>query len=68
MSAEVTVETTGEAEGVKTAGGVLESHPARRWRSNVSRPTCPNRSLVDISGLNIGDAVHVQQISSCPKV
>ena len=61
MTAEVTVETTGEAEGVKTGGGVLEVI-LRTLEIECLPADLPESITVDISGLNIGDAVHVRDL------
>ena len=58
LTVEVSVETTGEAEGVKTGGGVLEV--ILRTLEIECLPTdLPEAIIVDVSALNIGDSIHV---------
>jgi len=57
----VPIEVTGEAEGVK-AGGILEMK--RRELEAISLPdSIPDSIVIDISALQIGDVVHVQDIT-----
>ena len=58
LTAEVAVETTGEAEGVKTGGGVLEVI-LRTLEIECLPADLPETITVDVSALNIGDAIHV---------
>ena len=62
MTAEVTVETTGEAEGVKTGGGVLEVI-LRNLEIQCLPGDLPEAITVDVSKLNIGDSIHVKDLS-----
>lgn len=58
LTAEVAVETTGEAEGVKTGGGVLEVI-LRTLEIECLPGDLPEAITVDVSALNIGDSIHV---------
>jgi large subunit ribosomal protein L25 len=58
LTVEVSVETTGEAVGVKTGGGVLEVI-LRTLEIECLPADLPESILVDVSNLNVGDAVHV---------
>jgi large subunit ribosomal protein L25 len=61
ISVMVPIEVAGESEGVK-AGGILEMK--RREIEIVSLPDrIPDSILIDISALQIGDAVHVEEIT-----
>jgi large subunit ribosomal protein L25 len=61
VSVMVPVEITGEAEGVKI-GGILEMK--RRELEVISLPDrIPDSIVVDISALQIGDVVHVADIT-----
>ena len=62
LTAEVPVETTGEAEGVKTGGGVLEVI-LRTLEIECLPADLPEGITVDVSALNIGDAIHVGALS-----
>ena len=61
VSVKVPIEIKGEPKGVKE-GGVLEHH---LWEVEVKcLPTdIPESILVDISGLDIGDSLHIKDIS-----
>lgn len=58
LTAEVAVETTGEAAGVKTGGGVLEVI-LRALEIECLPGDLPEAITVDVSALNIGDSIHV---------
>ena len=62
MHAEVSVETTGEAEGVKTGGGVLEVI-LRNLDISCLPGDLPEVIMVDVSKLNIGGSIHVKDLS-----
>ena len=62
FTAEVAVETTGEAAGVKTGGGVLEVI-LRMLEIECLPGDLPEMITVDVSGLNIGDSVHVRDLT-----
>lgn len=57
----VPVETTGEAEGVKTAGGVLE-HVLFRIKVKALPRNLPEVITVDVTHLNIGQSIHLGDI------
>src|SRR6266446_5657445 len=59
----VAVETVGEAEGVKTAGGVLE-HVLFKIRVRGLPKDLPELISVDVSHLNIGQAIHLGEIKA----
>ena len=61
MTVEVPVETTGEAEGVKTGGGVLEVI-LRELEIECLPADLPASITVDVSGLNVGDSIHVNAL------
>ena len=58
----VAVVLKGEPEGVKTFGGVLE-HPARDLEVSCLPVDIPESIVVDVSGMGIGDAVHVRDLT-----
>ncbi len=62
LTAEVPVETTGEAAGVKTDGGVLEVI-LRTLEIECLPADLPEAITVDVSALNIGDVIHVGALS-----
>jgi len=57
----VPVETVGEAEGVKTDGGVLE-HVLFKIKVRALPKDLPEQITVDVSHLKIGQAVHLGEI------
>jgi large subunit ribosomal protein L25 len=57
----VPVETSGEAEGVKTGGGVLE-HVLFRIKARGLAKDLPEVITVDVSHLKVGEAVHLGDI------
>jgi len=57
----VPVETTGEAEGVKTDGGVLE-HVLFKIKARALPKDLPEVIMVDVSHLKIGEAIHLGEI------
>src|SRR5437899_3279303 len=59
----IPVETTGEAEGVKTEGGVLE-HVLFKVRARGLAKDLPEQLIVDVSHLKIGQAVHLGEIKA----
>jgi large subunit ribosomal protein L25 len=63
----VPVETTGEAEGVKTGGGVLE-HVLFKIRLRGLPKDVPAFVEVDVSKLQIGQAIHLGEIPLPPGV
>lgn len=61
VSVTVPVETTGECPGVKTGGGMIQI--IRRELDVVCKPSdMPESIALDISELNIGDSIHVEDI------
>jgi large subunit ribosomal protein L25 len=67
MTAEIPIETTGEAIGVKTYAGLLE-HPLRTLEVECLPSDLPEAIYVDVSNLNIGDAIHVRDLQLPPGV
>jgi large subunit ribosomal protein L25 len=65
VSVMIPVETTGEAEGVKTGGGVLE-HVLFKIKVRGLPKDLPELITVDVSHLNIGQAVHLGEIKAPP--
>ncbi len=63
----VPVETTGEAEGVKTQGGVLE-HVLFSVRARGLAKDLPELITVDVSHLKIGEAIKLGEIKPPPGV
>ena len=65
IDAEVVLEPEGEPVGVKTFGGLLQQSmrllPIRCLPQNL-----PEIIVVDVSGLNIGDTLHVRDIKLPP--
>src|SRR5437867_9145755 len=59
----VPVETVGEAVGVKTGGGVLE-HVLFKIRARGLPKDLPEQLIVDVSHLNIGQAIHLGEIKA----
>src|SRR5947207_10983392 len=63
----VPVETTGEAVGVKTDGGVLE-HVLFKIRARGLPKDLPELITVDVTHLKIGQAIHLGEIQPPPGV
>jgi large subunit ribosomal protein L25 len=61
IQAEVPLEATGVAIGVKTFGGLLEQS-LRALTIECLPANLPDRIIVDVSQLNIGDSIHVRNI------
>jgi large subunit ribosomal protein L25 len=61
IQAEVPLEPVGTAVGVKTFGGLLEQS-LRALAIECLPGDLPDRITVDVSKLNIGDAIHVRDI------
>ena len=61
IEADVPLEPTGIAEGVKTFGGLLEQN-VRSLEIECLPRDLPDVIIVDVSHLNIGDAIHVREI------
>lgn len=60
MTVEVPVHITGKAEGQKQ-GGILQ-HGVRKLTVECVPRAIPDAVNVDVSGLNIGDSIHVKDI------
>ncbi|MGH8100905.1 MAG: 50S ribosomal protein L25, partial [Chthoniobacterales bacterium] len=67
IHAEVPVETTGTANGVKNFGGLLEQN-LRALAIECLPRDLPDRIVVDVSALNIGDSIHVRDLQLPPGV
>lgn len=61
VTAAVPVETTGEAEGVKTGGGVLE-HVLFKLRVRATPKDLPEVITIDVTQLKIGESIHIGEI------
>jgi len=61
IQADVPLEPTGVANGVKNMGGLLE-HNLRSLAIECLPRDLPDIITVDVSALNIGDAIHVREI------
>jgi large subunit ribosomal protein L25 len=61
ITSEVPIETTGEALGVRTFGGLLE-HSLRTLEVECFPQDLPDLIQVDVSNLNVGDTLHVRDI------
>jgi large subunit ribosomal protein L25 len=59
----VPVETTGEAAGVKTGGGVLE-HVLFKIKARALPKDLPEVIIVDVTHLEIGQSVHIGDIKA----
>lgn len=62
IKAQVVVEATGEAIGVKTFGGILENI-LRELQVECLPKDLPDKIEVDVSNLNVGETIHVSEIS-----
>lgn len=63
----VPVETTGEAVGVKTGGGVLE-HVLFKLKVRALPKDLPEQIVVDVSHLEMGKVIHMGEITPPPGV
>lgn len=63
VTVSVPVETTGEAVGVKTGGGVLE-HVLFKLKVRALPKNLPEQILVDVSALEVGKSIHVGEIKA----
>lgn len=61
IQADVPLEPTGTANGVKNMGGLLEQS-LRSLAIECLPRDLPDLIMVDVSALNIGDAIHVREI------
>jgi large subunit ribosomal protein L25 len=67
IQADVPLEPTGIANGVKNMGGLLEQN-LRSLAIECLPRDLPDLITVDVSALNIGDAIHVREIQLPPGV
>lgn len=67
LVAEVVIEPTGEAAGVKTGGGLLEQS-LRSVEVECLPKDLPELIRVDVSGLGLGAALHVSDLPVLPGV
>jgi large subunit ribosomal protein L25 len=63
VTVQVPVETVGEAEGVKTEGGVLE-HVLFKLKVRALPKDLPELLTVDVTHLKIGQAIHIGEIKA----
>jgi large subunit ribosomal protein L25 len=61
LHAAIIVETTGEAIGVKTGGGILEIQ-IHELEVECLPKDLPDVIRLDVSAMNIGDAIHVRDV------
>jgi large subunit ribosomal protein L25 len=61
VTALVPVETEGEAEGVKTGGGVLE-HVLFKVKVRATPKDLPDVINVDVTNLQVGQSIHIGEI------
>ena len=67
LVAEVVIEPTGEAAGVKTGGGLLEQS-LRSVEVECLPKDLPEKISVDVSSLGLGSALHVSDLPALPGV
>jgi large subunit ribosomal protein L25 len=67
IQADVPLEPTGIANGVKNMGGLLEQN-LRTLAIECLPRDLPDLITVDVSALNVGDAIHVREIQLPPGV
>ena len=67
LEAEVPLEPMGVANGVKNFGGLLEQN-LRALAIECLPRDLPDRIVVDVSALNIGDSIHVRDLQLPPGV
>ena len=63
VTVHVPIETTGEAAGVKTGGGVLE-HVLFKLKVRCLPKDLPEQIVVDVSALEIGKTIHIGEITA----
>jgi large subunit ribosomal protein L25 len=63
VTASVPIETVGEAEGVKTGGGVLE-HVLFKVKVRATPADLPDVLTIDVTKLQIGESVHIGEIQA----
>lgn len=61
IEAEIVVESTGEADGVKNFGGLLEQN-IRSLTVKCLPQNLPEVIRVDVTALKVGDAIHVRDL------
>ena len=61
IEAEIVIESTGEPVGVKTYGGLLQQN-LRALPISCLPQNLPELITVDVSNLNVGEALHVNQL------
>lgn len=61
IEAEIVVESTGEADGVKNFGGLLEQ-ALRSVTIKCLPQNLPSVLLVDVTALKVGDSIHVRDL------
>ncbi|MDD5200910.1 MAG: 50S ribosomal protein L25 [Terrimicrobiaceae bacterium] len=62
ITSEVPIESVGEPIGVKTHGGLLQQQ-LRSLDIECLPQNLPDLVVVDVSGLNIGDSIHVKNLT-----
>jgi large subunit ribosomal protein L25 len=67
VTVQVPVETTGEAVGVKTGGGVLE-HVLFKLKVRCLPKNLPEQITVDVTSLEIGKSIHLGDIKAAEGV
>lgn len=67
LVAEVPIEPVGEAVGVKTGGGLLEQS-LRSLEVECLPKDLPETIRVDVSNMNLGQALHVSELPALPGV
>ncbi len=63
VTVQVPVETTGEAAGVKTGGGVLE-HVLFKLKVRCLPKNLPEQIVIDVTALEIGKSIHLGDIKA----
>ncbi|HSY10474.1 MAG TPA: 50S ribosomal protein L25 [Candidatus Dormibacteraeota bacterium] len=63
VTVQVPVETTGEAVGVKTGGGVLE-HVLFKLKVRCLPKDLPEQIVVDVTALEIGKSIHIADVKA----
>jgi large subunit ribosomal protein L25 len=63
VTVQVPVETTGEAVGVKTGGGVLE-HVLFKLKVRCLPKDLPEQIVIDVTALEIGKSIHLGEIKA----
>lgn len=61
IQSEVPIESEGEPEGVKTFGGILQQQ-VRGVLLECLPQDLPEVLIVDVSGLNVGDSLHISDL------